>query len=117
MLCEMHEPPGRLFTADHTFVQIDNELMFSRSAVAALSNSPWVVDDGGRIKGAGLNEAIHLCEQVLSLPDIVFRDAIRMPEGYNPQMIWCVRKEIDRIRPRARDFLKWATHLKTVGSC
>ena len=117
MLCEMHEPPGRLFTADHSFVQIDNELMFSRSAGADLRDSPWVVDDGGRMKVAGLDEAIHLCEQVLSLPATVFRDAIRMPRGYNPRMIWSVRREIDRIRPRARDFLQWATHLKKAGSC
>ena len=117
MLCEMHEPPGRLFTADHSFVQIDNELMFSRSAGADLRDSPWVVDETRRINAAGLSEAIHLCEQVLSLPDTVFREALRMPEGYNPPMVWSVRKEIDRIRLRARDFQKWATHQKRVGRC
>lgn len=46
MLCEMHEPPGQLFTRDHVFVQIDNELMFSQSAGADLWDSPWVTDEG-----------------------------------------------------------------------
>ena len=40
MLCEMHEPPGRLLTTSHEFVQIDNELMFSRAAGADLRDSP-----------------------------------------------------------------------------
>ena len=108
MLCEMHEPPGRLFTASHAFVQIDNELMFSRAAGADLRDSPWVTDDAKRIRPSGLDEAIRLCEQVLSLSDDVYQDAIRMPEGYRPRMLWSVRKQIGLIRPRARDFLKWA---------
>lgn len=113
MLCEMHEPPGRLFTADHSFFQIDNELMFSRSAGADLRDSPWVVGESGQINGAGLNEAILLCEQVLSLPRTVFREALATPEGYNPQMNWSVRREINHIRPRAQDFLMWASHRMT----
>ena len=107
MLCEMHEPPGHLFTREHGFVQIDNEGMFSRSAGANLWDSPWVTDDD-RIKPYGLNEAIRLCEQVLSLPDEVFQEALRLPPGYGPKMIWSVRREIDGIRPRARTFLKTA---------
>ena len=108
MLCNMHEPPDRLFTPDHALVQIDNEQMFSRHAGADLRDSPWVVDESGRVSAAGLNAAIHLCQQVSSLPDAVFRDALRMPVGYRPEMLWSVRREIDRIRPRARDFLRWA---------
>ena len=108
MLCEMHEPPGRLFTASHAFVQIDNELMFSRAAGADLRDSPWVTDDAKRIRPSGLDEAIRLCEQVLSLSDDVYQDAVRMPEGYRPRNLWSVRKQIGLIRPRARDFLEWA---------
>ena len=116
MLCEMHEPPGGLFTADHSFVQIDNELMFSQSAGADLRDSPWVVGDSGQMNSAGVNEAIRLCEQVLSLPDTLFREALRIPQGYNPRMEWSVSREIDRIRPRARDFLNWANRRKKSGS-
>ena len=107
MLCEMHEPPGRLFTTSHEFVQIDNELMFSLDAGANLRDSPWVADDANRIRPSGLEEAIRLCEQVLSLPDAVYQDAIRMPKGYRPRMPWSVREQIGLIRPRARDFLDW----------
>ena len=108
-LCEMNEPPGLLFTAGHAFVQIDNELMFSRGAGADLQSSPWVRDEANRIRPSGLEEAIRLCKQVLSLPDAVYQDAIRLPEGYRPQMLWSVRKQVELIRPRARDFLEWAT--------
>ena len=105
MLCEMHEPPGRLVTVNHAFVQIDNELMFSRSAGAILRDSPWVVDGKNDTRRAGLNEAKRLCEQVLSLSDAVFQEAICIPEEYKPKMIWNVRKEIYSIRPRALNFL------------
>ena len=112
MLCEMHEPPGRLFTADHAFVQIDNELMFARNAGADLRDSPWVIKHDKQINRAGLVEAIRLCEQVLLLPNSVFREANRTPAGYKPRMVWSVRKKIDGIRPRAQDFLKWATSIQ-----
>ena len=108
MLCEMHEPPGQLFTTSHEFVQIDNELMFSRDAGTDLRDSPWVADDAKRIRPSGLEEAIRLCEQVLSLPDAVYQDAIRMPKGYRPRMPWSVREQIGLIRPLARAFLHWA---------
>ena len=104
MLCEMHEPPGRLFTRDHAFVQIDNEFMFSRSAGADLWDSPWVRDER-QITQSGLNEAVRLCKEVLSLPDEVFLEAVQLPPGYRPSMDCSVRQEINNIRPRARTFL------------
>jgi hypothetical protein len=105
MLCEMFEPPGWLFTRDHQFVQIDNELMFALSAGADLWDSAWV-QDKGRIRKAGLDEAVHLCEEVLALPDDIFQEALRLPTGYRPQMIWSMREQINAVRPRARAFLK-----------
>ena len=87
MLCEMHEPPGRLFTADHSFVQIDNELMFYRSAGADLRDSPWVVDDGGRMKVAGSGDhatsgnAAARCENDIDTPVAV---ALRRSVGHEP---------------------------------
>ena len=110
MLCEMHEPPGQLVTTDHTFVQIDNELMFVRSAGADLRKSPWVVDHIDRIRPAGLDEAIYLCKRLLSLPDKVFQGAIRMPAEYRTESR-SVREEIERMRPRARHFLEWAARV------
>lgn len=106
MLCEMHEPPGWFFTTDHRFVQIDNELMFSSSAGADLHRSPWLQDEGGT-KEAGLNEAIRLCEDILSLPEETFEEALRLPAGYRPKMCWNMRKQVSAIRPRARAFLNF----------
>jgi hypothetical protein len=107
MLCEMFEPPGRLVTRDHVFVQIDNELMFYRRAGANLWDSAWV-EENGRVKPSGLAEAIRLCEQILALRDEVFGEALALPCGYRPEMIWNLREEIDAIRPRAESFLRIA---------
>ena len=108
MLCEMHERPDSLFTVNHAFVLIDNDQMFSRNAGADLLDSPWIVDDDDRIRPTGLEVAARLCEQVLSLPDAVFKEAIRMPPGYSPRMNWTVHIEINGIRQKSRNFLKWA---------
>ena len=67
-----------------------------------------MVDGDGKIRLSGLNEAISLCEQALLLPDEVFQNAHQLPYGYRLRMIWNVRREIDAIRPRAREFLKTA---------
>ena len=57
---------------------------------------------------AGLDEAVRLCEEVLSLPDEVFLEAAKLPPGYRPSMHWSVRQEINNIRPRARAFMETA---------
>ena len=111
MLCEMHEPPDCLFTPAHVFVQIDNELMFAESAGADLRESPWVVNATGVIRPSGIREAVLLCEQVLALPERIYREALLLPPGYRPKMPWSVKQEVSGIRPRAQRFLKWATKL------
>jgi len=108
MLCEMHEPPGYLFTADHSFVQIDNELMFSRDAGGNLWKSPWVQYEGA-INPDGLSDAIRLCERLLSLDESVFAEAFRLPSGHRPSVGWSLSAEITKIRPRALAFLETAT--------
>ena len=116
-LCESHEPLGRLFIAGHAFVQIDNELMFLHATGTSLRASPWVTEDAKRIRPSGLDEAIRLCKQVLSLTDDVHKATIRMLEGYSPLMPWSVRRQIWIIRPRAQDFLEWAAvHVNTSAS-
>jgi len=107
MLCEMFEPPGRLFTCDHRFVQIDNELMFAQGAGANLLQSDWVREENN-IKEDGLKEATILCEAILSLSEEIFDAAIHIPAGYRPQMTWCMKEQIGAIRPRANMFLNYA---------
>ena len=63
------------------------------------------MDDGG-IRPSGLDEAVHLCEQVVSLPDEVFQEALRLPKGYRPATDWSMRREVNAIRPRAHFFLE-----------
>lgn len=100
----MHEPSGRLFTQDHTFVQIDNEQMFSDSSGGDLWDSPWVRNND-QIRPSGLEEARRLCQQVLSLPDNVFSEALRLPEDYRPDMCWSLRPHLEAVRPSACRFL------------
>ncbi|MBK1839076.1 hypothetical protein JHL17_16820 [Azospirillum sp. YIM B02556] len=97
-LCDMHEPPGTLFTADHRFVQIDNELMFSSHADADLWQLHWLATD------TGVDLAVKLCQQVLDLPDAVFDEALKFPQGV--EVAWDLCAELDRVRLRARTFLE-----------
>lgn len=97
-LCDMHEPPGVLFTTDHRFVQIDNELMFSSGAGADLLQLGWLAT------GAGVDLAVRLCQEVLDLPVIVFEEALSFPRGV--EMVTDLRPELNQIRSRAQTFLE-----------
>ena len=100
-LCDMHEPPGRLFTTDHRFVQIDNELMFSSGAGADLWQLDWLET------GAGVDLAVRLCQDVLNLPVVVFEEALNCPPEV--EMVWDLRGELEQMRSRARTFLEQAS--------
>lgn len=104
MLCEMHEPPGYFFTRDHSYVQIDNELMFSKNAGGELETSPWLKYNGA-INKYGRLEAADLCEKILSLDNEIFEKALQLPEGYQVDMSWNLKEEIHKIQPRAQAFL------------
>jgi len=104
MLCNQFEPPGALITRQHMFIQIDNELMFSKGE-ADLFECYWVSKAKGRLRQAGTTEAIRLCEQILSLPDAVFEEALRTPRGALRNAPWSLRREVMGVRGRAQSFL------------
>jgi len=99
-LCDMHELPGVLFTTDHRFVQIDNELMFSPGAGADLWQLDWLTND------TGVDLALRLCQEILDLPAIVFEEALNFPPGV--ELDWNLCAELDQMRSRARTFLEQA---------
>lgn len=112
-LCGMYEPPDPLFTADHTFVQIDNESMFSPNSGADLWECRWIAGAHG-LNGAGLAAATQLCEQMLDLAPELFDEATLLPEGYQPDRAFSVHREVQLIRPRAIEFLKRANWFRGV---
>lgn len=103
-LCDMHEPPGRLFTPNHEFVQIDNELMFT-DAHADLWECDWLRTSENEWSEAGVEEARHLCQAVAELPDAVIARATDTPPKYEIEMIWDIPRQAGRIRKKARVFL------------
>lgn len=70
-LCDMHEPPGRLFTRDHKLVIIDNELTFAK-APADIWECEWLWTVDGEWSEPGLKEVRNVCEAVANLSDDVF---------------------------------------------
>jgi len=103
-LCDMFEPPGRLFTPEHRFVQIDNELMFTAGS-ADLWECRWLKTTNNEWSVAGLEEARQLCDAVADLPDRVFAQATAIPQDYALDMRWDVPRQARGIREKAKSFL------------
>lgn len=74
-LCGQFEPPGRLVTADHRFVQIDNELMFASGPVN-LEDSQWLRFPLGR------QCAKSICTKLSELSDEELTGLAQIPKGY-----------------------------------
>ena len=109
-LCDMHEPPGKLVTTEHAFVQIDNEQMFT-NAVADLWQCHWLETNENDWSETGFEEARNLCEAVAELPDAVIAQATDIPPDYAIEMLWDVPRQAGRIRDKAVSFL---TDLKSI---
>lgn len=74
-LCGQFEPPGHLFTVDHRFVQIDNELMFASDPIK-LEDSQWLRFPSGR------QCAKTVCAKLSELSNDELTGLARIPEGY-----------------------------------
>lgn len=109
-LCDMHEPPGHLFTPDHEFVQIDNELMFT-TADENFWECDWLKDCDNEYSEAGLREAIDLCEKVVEISDAQIKKFSMVPTGYDVEMVWDVPQRAFTIREKANFVLELAREL------
>jgi len=99
-LCDMHEPPGRLFTTAHEFVQVDNELMFTNGS-ADLRECHWLKRESGAWSEAGIDEALRLCAAVANLPESVLARAAEIPDGFPVEIPWDVPELIRRLPAKA----------------
>lgn len=112
-LCDMFEPPGCLFTPNHEFVQIDNELMFT-NAEADLWECVWLRDSSKEYSETGLREAIDFCERVVEVSDAEIEHFSMVPSGYDVEMLWDVPQQVFATRGKANRFLGLAREL--IGS-
>jgi hypothetical protein len=94
-----HEPPGRLFTAEHEFVIIDSELMFSTSP-GNFDDVDWLYEPDGSPSSKGCSLAIDVCRNFASLPEDTIEDALSVPKGFRN----CNRKYISSILKKSRKF-------------
>lgn len=104
-ICGRAEPPDRLFTQQHRFVQIDNEQMFCPGHDADLWKSRWLRNERKEIQEDGVAEAVRLCRLILDLSDEVFDDALQLPPNFDQAFSWDLRAEIVLIKPRAAAFI------------
>jgi hypothetical protein len=74
-LCGQFEPPGWLFTVNHEFIQIDNELMFASGPVD-LYDCVWLKWSVGR------RCAADVCRRLSEMPDSELLEFAIVPQGY-----------------------------------
>jgi hypothetical protein len=109
-ICDMHEPPDRLFTPNHEFVQIDNEMMFT-NAHADFWECVWLKSDQDEWSEVGIREAQKLCESVAALSDESIAGATEIPTDYVVEMLWDVPQMANSIRNRAASYLAEIKHI------
>jgi hypothetical protein len=106
-LCGQFERSDRVFTRDHEFVLVDNELMWSVRA-----ESPWkcrwlVFKD--RTSEAGVRLARELCRQFCDVPNDEIDQIGRPPTDFLDEAHNVdhrdLRKNIRQARQAAREFL------------
>lgn len=106
-LCDMYEPPGRLFTPDHIFFQIDNELMFT-GAQENFWECDWLRIADDDFSESALHLAVEVCEKLVRLSDTQLANFARIPRGYVVDMIWEIHPEIINARDKACTVLEEA---------
>ena len=106
-LCGQFEPSGRVFTRDHEFVLIDNELMWSETP-----GSPWDcrwLHFNGKVSEAGVSLASEVCQHFCNLPDQEIDRIGRPPTDFldEPHNVNYrdLRENIRSAKDAAKDFL------------
>jgi hypothetical protein len=104
-LCGQFEPPGHLFTVEHEFVQIDNELMFSSGPVN-LEDCRWL-----RFR-IGLQCAENICEGLSKISDAELLHLAEIPKGYVVSRKNNIRRRLRAARGAADNYFARLTKRK-----
>lgn len=96
-----NEPPGRLITAEHEFVIIDSEQMFS-TGPCAFDTASWLTQANGSASNSGFALAIEVCKEVSSLSPAFISAALAIPPGVEVDLHWS-------IEPKLRQSIQFAT--------
>jgi hypothetical protein len=97
-LCGQDEPPGWLFTLDHSFVQIDNEMMFA-TGPADLKGCEWLRFSVGR------QCAENVCTRLSELSNEELLGFAQIPKGYVVEYKSDIRRRLLAARKAANSFL------------
>lgn len=96
-----NEPPGRLITAQHEFVIIDSEQMFS-TGPCSFDTASWLKHANGSPSKSGLAIATEVCTEVSRLPSTLVSDALAVPTGVEVAFRWPIETKL-------RQSIKFAT--------
>ena len=96
-LCGTFEPPGRLFTTNHIFVQIDNE--GSWSGPKNFHECQWLYDI------AGLQFCRDVYSRVAQLSDAKLDSIATLPAGLDSLTVSNLRSKLDEVQQAAVDFM------------
>lgn len=90
-----NEPPGRLITAEHDFVVIDSEQMFS-TGPCLLDAASWLVHPDGSPSLSGKALSIEVCEQISKLRDAVIAQALTVPSEIHIEYRWPIAPKLQQ---------------------
>lgn len=98
-----NEPPGQLFTADHEFVIIDSEQMFS-SGPGSLQSAFWWTEPNGQASKRGQTLAFEVCNDFASLSDSAIQEALQSPKDISIRKLWSIASILKKSRKSANEF-------------
>ena len=106
-LCGQFEPPERLFTVEHGFVQIDNELMFSSGPVN-LEECRWLRFQTGR------QCAESVCSSLLEISEEELLSLAQIPKEYAVPRKNNIHRRLLAARRAAENYLARANKRKSL---
>lgn len=98
------EPPGKLVTKNHEFVIIDSESMFANEPNSFESSRWW--GDRDAPTPSGLELAVEVCSEFLSLKQSAVHLALALPAGISIKECWPISPILDKSLICARAFIQ-----------
>jgi hypothetical protein len=90
-----NEPPGRFITANHEFVVIDSEQMFS-TGPCPFDTACWLVQPDGSPSQSGKALAIEVCEEISKLPNKLIAQALTIPTEMQIELRWPIAPKLHK---------------------